>query len=550
MSTNSRIGYKLNDSEVKYIYCHWDGYTTWNGVMLNECYNTPEKVKELIDKGNVSSLGTKITNTNFYQGKDEEATKEFLVEFKKDAYYHYLYDMETKEWSVFHNNKEFKLNDVFSKFEVFNEVEDYIDNRKEFEGIAEKQEAFRNNYQSWQPNDVYYEPHLYSVIDTENNCVEVSINNYGRKEEYHSYIPISSFEEGEKISADIYGKTLKNIEIEYGIKDYIDLESAHKMQDGSYKGTVYINNFPCTYEFDTKTNDFALHNDSQNEYPEIFDNYELMNKVQEELSKEVNYFAEHNYDGYLTYTFEGNEYNTALRGSEIILGSNFNKKDSEQSISFTSPENAELAFAAMENYQPSHFAHYEVDGKDYNAMLRDKTMKVVCSEPEFDNEVEKSGWWNGSVSITFADLTEELYNEYFDADAISYDTLEKMCERDERIDISYLSESAIDTIHSMLMYGNNSSLGYDINYELDIECTLEGEDVRFRDLTETSQEHIINLLCNNECHSGEICESITEMSNEKDFEFSANYQAQWSFDDWKKEMEKENSAPSHDDEER
>ena len=102
----------------------------------------------------------------------------------------------------------------------------------------------------------------------------------------------------------------------------------------------------------------------------------------------------------------------------------------------------------------------------------------------------------------------------------------------------------------MMMNGNNSSLGYDINFKLDIECTLEGEYVRFRDLSETSQEHIINLLCNNECHSGEICESDTEMSNNKDFEFSASYQAQWSFDDWKKEMEKENSAPSHEDEER
>lgn len=552
MSTNSRIGYKINNNEVKSIYCHWDGYTTWNGVMLSECYNTPEKVKELVNEGNVSSLGTKFKNTDFYRSKDENATKSTLEEFKENAYYHYLYDLDKKEWTIFHNKKELKLEDVLSDFNSFLEIEEYFTNaEKEFNEIPEKREAFRNNYQSWQPNNDYHELHLYSVIDTEKNCVEVSYSNYGNNEEYHSYIPISSFEEGERISDSIYGKTLKNIEIEHGIRDYIDITTAQKSADGSYFGLMYVNNVPITYTYDVKTDDFSLENpNKEQDFPEIFDNYELMNKVQEELKKEITYFAEHNYTGFITYTFEGKEYNSVYRDKEIILGSNFNQRSYEQNIFYSSPEKAEQVFNEMKDFQPTHFAHYEVNGKDYSAMLKDKTMKVVCSEPEFENDVEKSGWWNGSVSITFADLTEELYNEYFDTDAISYETLEKMCERDERIDISYLSESSIDTIHSMMMNGNNSSLGYDINFKLDIECTLEGENVRFRDLSETSQEHIINLLCNNECHSGEICESDTEMSNNKDFEFSASYQAQWSFDDWKKEMEKENSAPSHEDEER
>ena len=55
MSTNARIGYVLQDDSILSVYHHWDGYPQWLGVMLNEHYNTDEKVRELIDGGNMSS---------------------------------------------------------------------------------------------------------------------------------------------------------------------------------------------------------------------------------------------------------------------------------------------------------------------------------------------------------------------------------------------------------------------------------------------------------------------------------------------------------------
>lgn len=57
MSTNSTIGIKrLNGSE-KRIYCHYDGYVEHNGVLLQLCYDTPEKIEKLLELGNLSSLG-------------------------------------------------------------------------------------------------------------------------------------------------------------------------------------------------------------------------------------------------------------------------------------------------------------------------------------------------------------------------------------------------------------------------------------------------------------------------------------------------------------
>lgn len=58
MSTNSRIGYMIDGSNViKSVYCHWDGYTEYNGRILAEHYNSLDKVKALVSLGSISSLG-------------------------------------------------------------------------------------------------------------------------------------------------------------------------------------------------------------------------------------------------------------------------------------------------------------------------------------------------------------------------------------------------------------------------------------------------------------------------------------------------------------
>ena len=64
MSTRSRIGYELSNGSILSIYCHFDGYPEFNGVKLNEHFNTIEKVKELIDLGDISCLWT---NAGFNQ---------------------------------------------------------------------------------------------------------------------------------------------------------------------------------------------------------------------------------------------------------------------------------------------------------------------------------------------------------------------------------------------------------------------------------------------------------------------------------------------------
>ena len=58
MGTRSRIGIQLKDDSILSVYCHWDGYPSFNGRVLREFYNTPEKVADLINGGNISALHT------------------------------------------------------------------------------------------------------------------------------------------------------------------------------------------------------------------------------------------------------------------------------------------------------------------------------------------------------------------------------------------------------------------------------------------------------------------------------------------------------------
>lgn len=60
MSTNSLIFQEQQDGTLKGIYCHWDGYLEYNGVILSEAYSDPKKVAKLLELGDLSSLGEEL----------------------------------------------------------------------------------------------------------------------------------------------------------------------------------------------------------------------------------------------------------------------------------------------------------------------------------------------------------------------------------------------------------------------------------------------------------------------------------------------------------
>jgi hypothetical protein len=60
MATRSTIALEFADGTVGQVYCHWDGYLQHNGKILLENYSDPYKLRDLIDLGDISSLGAEV----------------------------------------------------------------------------------------------------------------------------------------------------------------------------------------------------------------------------------------------------------------------------------------------------------------------------------------------------------------------------------------------------------------------------------------------------------------------------------------------------------
>ena len=123
MSTNARIGIKLEDGSILSAYHHWDGYPEWLGRILKQEYNTKEKVAELLDGGNMSSCWSdnvydyekqefvKRDPQPEYYGGDSEAprlSKNFTqFAFDCNSGEEFLYLFSENEWSGFAINHKY-----------------------------------------------------------------------------------------------------------------------------------------------------------------------------------------------------------------------------------------------------------------------------------------------------------------------------------------------------------------------------------------------------------------------------------------------------------
>lgn len=71
MGTRSLIGKVQDDGSILAVYCHWDGYPSNNGRILLEHYQDPRKVDQLIDLGNLSSLGENLGEKHDFDNRPE-----------------------------------------------------------------------------------------------------------------------------------------------------------------------------------------------------------------------------------------------------------------------------------------------------------------------------------------------------------------------------------------------------------------------------------------------------------------------------------------------
>jgi hypothetical protein len=60
MATRSAIGFVEYDGSITAVYCHWDGYLEGVGATLVKHYNDTYKLLDLLELGDISSLGEEL----------------------------------------------------------------------------------------------------------------------------------------------------------------------------------------------------------------------------------------------------------------------------------------------------------------------------------------------------------------------------------------------------------------------------------------------------------------------------------------------------------
>ena len=80
MATRSTIALEFADGTVQQVYCHWDGYLSNNGTILLNNYSDPFKLQELIDLGDISSLGPDMGDKHSFDIPFKYGTPEYEAE--------------------------------------------------------------------------------------------------------------------------------------------------------------------------------------------------------------------------------------------------------------------------------------------------------------------------------------------------------------------------------------------------------------------------------------------------------------------------------------
>ena len=140
MATRSNIAYKTPEGKIRSSYCHWDGYPEHNGEMLKRYYTDYDKVKALVDLGQISVLAPKdnpSTESHSFETPEEDVTifygrdrGESNVGYREyDDFAEYVDNGE--EYMYFFDGKDWLVNDHQEKddngFPIFDYVETKID---------------------------------------------------------------------------------------------------------------------------------------------------------------------------------------------------------------------------------------------------------------------------------------------------------------------------------------------------------------------------------------------------------------------------------------
>ena len=133
MATRSTISIENLDGSINTIYCHYDGYISHNGVILQTKYNDRKLVEQLVSGGDISVLGSTVSHvpisfdepsayTKYYSYRGEDCPARVYGSFDDYEMNHQYEEFEylfTKDnvWSVFNGNDWYDLELIVNESE-------------------------------------------------------------------------------------------------------------------------------------------------------------------------------------------------------------------------------------------------------------------------------------------------------------------------------------------------------------------------------------------------------------------------------------------------
>ena len=119
MAARSTISIKNEDGSIDQIYCHWNGYSEGVGKTLVLHYKDVEKIYDLIELGDVSSLGKEIGEKHNFNHRPENVTTFYgrdrgepdTVAFHFEDWDDFLRNSDKQDYNYVYIDDEWKLLD-------------------------------------------------------------------------------------------------------------------------------------------------------------------------------------------------------------------------------------------------------------------------------------------------------------------------------------------------------------------------------------------------------------------------------------------------------
>jgi len=152
MATRSTIAIQNPDGTVTGVYCHWNGYIEYNGLMLLVNYKTESKIRNLIRYGDMSVLRSQWRIPAGKKHSFDQALPKVTIYYERDRgeddcepvhgdnwsdfiakYGHeFNYLFSNGQWWVDHENERFMLADFIKNNYTDKELKQHIKNNKKY----------------------------------------------------------------------------------------------------------------------------------------------------------------------------------------------------------------------------------------------------------------------------------------------------------------------------------------------------------------------------------------------------------------------------------